>query len=383
MPKIRLTEISVRNVDLPQNGQLTYWDTSLAGFGLRVNAGGSMAWIVMHGRDRRRITIGRYPLIGIAAAREQAKKLLAEASLTKTSTPAISIEELVVQFLKASELRNKKGTTDEYRRLFKRHVLPTLAKKRVGDIRAHDALKITDRLMKTPSEANHTLIAIKAILSFAHRRQYIEFNPCQSLPLPAKRNSRSRALNNDEIALVFQAATALGQPFGNIVKLCLLTGQRPGEIALLKWEYIDTKEQQISLPAQIVKNNRNHSFPYGDMVATVLCEIPRQDIYLFPTGKSYGSIFNGWGKQKIKLDEFAPLPHWTPHDLRRTFATQLASLGISPHVIERLINHASGTISGIAAVYNRYTYLPEMRAAITAYEFHLREILALANPQTV
>jgi integrase len=379
LTKTRLTEVSVRHLEVPTSGQLTHWDSSLANFGLRVSSKGSKTWIVMLGQDRRRISIGRYPLIGIAVARDQAKKLLAEAALGKTSTPAISIEDLVVQFLKASGLRNKSGTTDEYQRLFKRHFLPTLAKRRVGDLRAHEVNKIIDRLLDTPAEANHALTAIKALLNFALRRRYIEHSPCQGMPLPAKRNSRSRVLSENEIAKVFPAASELGHPFGNIIKLCLLTGQRRGEIALLKWEYINTKDRQITLPAMIVKNNREHSFPYGDRVAEVLAEIPQQDEYLFPTGKSYGSIFNGWGKQKTKLDKLAPLPHWTPHDLRRTFATQMASLAIPPHVVERLINHASGTISGVAAIYNRYSYLPEMRAAIASYDAHLRTILTLAN----
>ncbi len=306
---------------------------------------------------------------------------MAEASLGKNTTPAINLEDLMAQFLKASELRNKSGTTTEYRRLLERHLMPTLAKRRVSDLRAHDVTQVIERLSDTPSEANHAVTAIKALLSFAQRRHYIEYNPCQGLPLPAKRNSRSRALAENEIALVFHAASELGYPFGPIIKLCLLTGQRRGEITLLKWDYIDTKDRQITLHSAIVKNNREHSFPYGDMVAAVLADIPQQSDYLFPAGKANGLIFNGWGKQKAKLDRLAPLPHWTPHDLRRTFATQMASLGIPPHVVERLINHASGTISGVAAIYNRYTYLPDMREAIAAYEGHLGSILALAKPE--
>lgn len=379
LPNVKLTEVSVRHLEPPKTGQVTYWDTTLPSFGLRLNAGGTKTWTIMRGLDRRRISIGRYPLVGIAVAREQAKKLLAEVVLSRNVAPPITLDELTEQFLKASKLRNKPRTTVDYQRLLTRHLLPTLARRKVGDLHAREITAIIERMSDTPSEANHALTAIKALLNFAVRRHHITHSPCHAMPLPSRRNSRERVLDNEELAKVFHSATELGYPFGHIVRLCILTGQRRGEIGLLKWSYINTDERKIVLPSSIVKNNREHSFPYGDMVADVLAELPKGKGFLFPAAAPTGDVFNGWAKHKKALDALAPLSHWTLHDLRRSFATQLASLGIAPHVIERQINHASGTISGVAAIYNRFTYLPEMRAAISVYEAHLRNLLTLAK----
>jgi integrase len=379
LPKLRLTEISVRNLAPPASGQETHWDASLPGFGIRLSAGGGATWIVMHGKDRRRLSVGKYPVVGIAKAREEAKKLLAEASLRKNASVSITVESLVAQFLKASEARNKPRTTADYCRLLHRHLVPQLGKRRVGDLRARDVSRLVDGLVDTPSEANHALTAIKAVLGFAHRHHYIENNPALSIPLPGKRNSRDRILSEHEIAVAWKAAMELGYPFGHIVKLCLLTGQRRGEIALMKWSYVDIKARLVTFPAEMVKNNRQHTFPYGDAVAAVLEEIAEVSEYLFPAGKPNGLVFNGWAKQKAALDRLAPLPHWTLHDLRRTFSSQLAALGIPIHVTEKLLNHVSGTLSGVAGVYNRYSYAAEMRAAMEAYEVHILRLAALAK----
>lgn len=379
MPKLRLTEISVRNLKPPKQGQVTHWDAILPGFGLRMSAGGGATWIIMHGKGRRRISVGKYPVVGIAKAREEAKKLLAAASLRKNVAISITVEHLVVLFLKSSEVRNRPRTTADYRRLLRRHLEPEFGKRRADDIRPRDISQLIGRLIETPSEANHALTAIKVLFSFAQRHHYIEQNPTLRLPLPGKRSSRDRILAEHEIAVVWNAATELGFPFGHIVKLCLLTGQRRGEVAFLKWSHIDTKSRLITLPAEMVKNNREHTFPFGPGTAAVLAEIPQEDVYLFPAGRPEGLVFNGWAKQKAALDRLAPLPHWTLHDLRRTFSSQMAALGTPIHVTEKLLNHVSGSLSGVAGVYNRYSYAAEMRAAIEAYEAHVLELVGLAK----
>jgi integrase len=162
----------------------------------------------------------------------------------------------------------------------------------------------------------------------------------------------------------------------------ILTGQRRGEIASLKWDYVNPQEQTITLPASLTKNGRQHTFPYGQRVADVLAAVPNQADYLFPAARSHvrdkpTTVFNGWPKAKAtfdaRLDRIAP---WTLHDLRRTFSSNLAAIGIAPHITERLLNHVSGKISGIAAIYNRHSYMDEMRAAIDAWEAKLASLVA-------
>lgn len=88
-------------------------------------------------------------------------------------------------------------------------------------------------------------------------------------------------------------------------------------------------------------------------------------------------MYNAWSKDKHNLDLTCAIAHWTLHDLRRTFSTNLAALNTPPHVLERLLNHSAGTISGVSAIYNRFQYIAEMRAAIEKWEAKLPRLLDL------
>jgi integrase len=96
---------------------------------------------------------------------------------------------------------------------------------------------------------------------------------------------------------------------------------------------------------------------------------------IFPA-RSGATPFSDWSKSKRLLEQISGVAAWTLHDIRRTVATRLAELGVAPHVIERILNHATGQISGAVAVYNRARYLDEMRAALTLWEERLHAILS-------
>ena len=179
-----------------------------------------------------------------------------------------------------------------------------------------------------------------------------------------------RVLTDDELIAVWNAA--VGFPFGAMIRLLILTGQRRSEIGSLKWQYI--KDETITLP--ITKNRRIHTFPVSPKVMQIIENAPQlNDTYLFPA-RGKDSPFNAWGKGKKLLDQQCGVEGWTIHDLRRTFATNLAALTVQPHVVERLLNHSTGTISGIAAIYNRFDYMDEMRAALSQWEDKLEQLLA-------
>lgn len=186
-------------------------------------------------------------------------------------------------------------------------------------------------------------------------------------------------MSDSEQAKVIRAARQFGFPFGTIVLLLAFPGQRRSEIAALHWEWIDDDAKTITLPASLTKNKRKHTFPYGQLVADVLQSVPRQGDLLFPARGRSDVPYSGWSKNKIALDRVCQITPWTLHDLRRTFATNLAALGTPPHVIEKLLNHASGTISGVAAVYNQFRYMEEMRGAI---KIELCALLLARSPES-
>jgi integrase len=331
----------------------------------------------MHGRLRERITIGRYPTITLAKARERAHEIVAVRILGKERMPDISFDTAQQTFLTVQRQKNKASSVVQYERLIKRHLLPRLRHRNLAEIKPHEVTAIIDRRIKTPSECSHLYAVAQAFFRWAVRRKYLDRSPMEGMEKPFKYRPRDRVLTDDELKAVWHAAEDYGYPFGTIVRLLILTGQRRSEIGLLKWSYINGNG--ATLPPEIVKNNRSHTFVLGTMAAQLIEETPVLGDYLF-IARRKETPFRGWQSCKWTLDKKAKIAPWTLHDLRRTFATRLAELGVAPHVIERLLNHVTGTLSPIALVYNRATYLTEMREAIVKLENHLASLLSKEVP---
>jgi integrase len=222
--------------------------------------------------------------------------------------------------------------------------------------------KLSDR----PSEANHAYVAVRTFFKWAARNDLIDRSPIEHMQLPFKLREKNRVLSPDELGKVWNATFKVGYPFGDIVRLLILTGQRRSEIGGLKWDWIS--DTTLTVPAHVAKNGRQHVIPIIPMIRDVIQGIPAfKSDFLFPHRWNPAKPYNGWSKSKRELDTSTPLEPWTLHDLRRSFATHLAALDTPIHVTERLLNHSTGTISGVAAVYNKYSYMDEMRTAHKAY----------------
>ena len=380
MPKSHLTDITIKNLKAPISGQTTYWDAGLTGFGVRVSPGGSKTFTVIYGVERRRVTIGRYPILSLLEARTAAKRLLAEATLDKSGgkAPSQTFAEGVELYLATHcAQNNREKTRYETARLLRKHFVAKFKERPLESISSHDISTVVDALLVSPSVANHAFTAIRSFFRWTTRRRYIGHSPCEGLQLPSRIASRDRVLNDGELGAICRAARTMPYPFGPIVLLLLLTGQRRGEISAVRWDYIDEQEHAITLPASLTKNKRQHRFPYGHMCAEVLSRIPKvDDVYLFPARGNPERSYSGWSKGKAALDQASGTDGWTLHDLRRTVATNLAALKVPPHVTERLLNHVSGTVSGVAAIYNRHAYMGEMREALDAWECKVRSLIA-------
>ena len=377
MPAVHLTDITLRSLKLPEKGQVTYWDKSLKGFGLRCSQGGTRSYVVMHGAERRLTTIGRCGILKLAEARAEAKTILAETMLGKRRPKNISFTDAKEKFLEAAKQKNKPRTVKDYERLLGRHF--KFGRTNLTDIHTRDIIGKLTKLKGTPSEQNHAFVAARVFFRWAKRQGYLETNPLADMTMPAKSSARERVLSVDELKNVYCAARVHPYPYGPIVALLTLTGQRRGEIVALEWGWIDQKARTITLPSSVTKNGNAHTFPYGDAVAALLKDIPTTGERLFPASRSHvrgkeTTVFNGWGKAKENfdrgLDTVAP---YTLHDLRRTFSSTLAALGTPIHVTEKLLNHVSGTVSGVTAVYNRHTYMDEMRMAVEGFQNHIEQ----------
>ncbi len=333
----------------------------------------------MHGARRALKVIGRFPDATLSAARAEAKRILAAGSLAHAALRVVRFDEAFGEYIEEVRQRSRPNTARDYKRLIASHF--DFGSTPLPEITPQAVLRRLDRMIDTPSEQRHALVALKIFMSWCERRFYLQSSPCSRLQSPAATTTRERVLTDAELATVLPQARKTPYPFGAIVELLILTGQRRGEIGALRWEWIDEEAKTISLPSTITKNRRAHTFPYGELASAVLTNIPRLNEYVFPAARDRlkdkpATTFNGWGKPKVALDTACSIAPWTLHDLRRTFATNLAALGTPIHVTEKLLNHISGTVSGVAAIYNRHAYMDEMRAAIDAWEKRLSFILA-------
>jgi integrase len=399
---MRLTDVSVRALALPAAGVKVHYDDTLKGFGVRVSQAGAKSFILAIGKNRDRVTIGRYPLVGLAEARDIARKMLAERTLGRHQTPKIALGAALDLFSEQHLAKLAPRTKKEIERLFTKH-LAKLRTKKLTDITTHNITNITDKT--APSEGEHFHRACKTFFRWCVRRRLLQHSPIEGLELPSMWKPRERVLTDDELSTVWKAADEIDGHISDIVKLLILTGQRRGEIGSLKAEYcslmggssaqaLETSEAEggatppitssngfphqstICLPSTITKNKRQHTFPISALAADILSSnITTGTTSIFPARGQQDKPFNGWSKCKAQLDQKAKIAPWTLHDLRRTFATGLQKLGVRIEVIEQLLNHISGTRAGIVGVYQRHGYEAEMREAVEKWEAHLRTIL--------
>jgi integrase len=212
------------------------------------------------------------------------------------------------------------------------------------------------------------LAAVRKLFSWAASRDIVPVSPCVGVKPPAAEQSRDRVLSDSELRAVWLAADKLGGPFGALVKLLVLTGQRRDEVAGMCWAEIDLEARLWTLAAERVKNNRPHEVPLSDAAVAVLQALPRiGDAFVLTTnGESPSS---GYSKGKRRLDALLPpdMPDWRLHDLRRTFASGMAKAGINLPVIERVLNHSSGSFAGVVGIYQRHDFRDEKRRALDTW----------------
>jgi integrase len=362
MAKVSLTELTLRSLRVPPAGQVIYWDRQLTGFHVRVSAGGAKTFGVAHGRGRQRITIGRYPLMPLADARQRARAILLAVALHPQKRPPLPFPDAVHRYFETRKAELRTSTHMELKRHFKAHFRWD---KDVAEISVRDVADVLDAIA-AQGERRHSYTVLKTFFKWCEAREFVAKNPLANLPKPKAGAPRERFLDRQELRAVWDA-TAPEDDYFLMVRLLMLTGQRCNQIASLHEDWIDYEEKVINFPAWVMKSNRQQRLPFGPLIEAHLRMANPTDGFLFSrTGT--GMMFDNWGRNKKRLDEICPVRGWRHHDLRRTWATHSAQMDTAPHVIERVLAHSSGTISQIAAIYNRFKYEDQMREAILRFE---------------
>jgi integrase len=373
VPKINLTDLTVRSLQPPEQGQVVYYDASLRGFGVRVSQGGSKTFVLQTGPKNKRVrhVLGRYPDVTLAEARAHAKKITSELTLNQRPTATQTFKSALATYIDTHCLQLSAAHKTEVTRTLNTHFLPKLGAKLLTNIESGDVTKILDALVKVrPSEANHAHTNLKTFLNWCVRRNLIAYSPIALLSLPSRTVERDRVLSDDELRKVYLAATEVGHPFGFFCLIAIHTGLRRGNIAAMEWSWIT--DEHITIPAPAMKSEK--SFVLPNLINENLKLIPRDHArYVFAS--EAGTPLSAFSKHKRKLDQLCQVENWTLHDLRRTFRSKLSEWRCcSSDIAERLIDHAPQ--SKVERIYDRWHYLPEMREALTHYEGHLARLIS-------
>jgi integrase len=189
--------------------------------------------------------------------------------------------------------------------------------------------------------------------------------------------ARDRALDDRELAAVILTARKMRPPFGAILEVLALTGQRREEVAQITWSEIEEATRTWHIPSQRAKNAKAHLVHLSDPVWVIIKSQPQHCRFVFAT--SGGKNFQSFKFAKANLDQLSGVTGWRIHDLRRTVVTGMARLGVPPHVADKILNHQSGTISGVAAVYQKHEFLTERKDALDRWGRHVIDFIASSS----
>ncbi len=373
--------------------RVDYFDEKTPGLSLRVSEGGHKSWacIFTSPKDgrRARITLGTYPATSLSRARGlalEAKGHLGEQADPRDVFASQQASALTVATLKARWFENhveSLRSAQHIRWRIEKNVVPVIGSIRLADLHRRDINAVIDPIVRRgrPVEANRVFEVMRAMFRWAVKRGDLDRNPMEGMAKPSTETARDRVLTEDEIRAVWNAlpvAIAKSKAVQRILKLCLITGQRVGEVAGMRVGELDLKKAIWSLPAARTKNANAHTVPLSPLAVGVIKESLKasgEDAdYLFPAADQEGPLdARAIAKTLSRAQEITKekpkgrfgIAPWTAHDLRRTAITGMAQLGVEPIVIGAVANHLSVTKATVTfAVYVRHDYAAEKRRAL-------------------
>jgi integrase len=292
--KTRLTEMGVSKLRPPETGYAWISDALLPSAGIRVYASGKRVWGITrrwcgarHPTFRR---LGEYPAMSVAEYRARAREVLANPDTFVERERAVRVDTVASMAAEYGE-RHLKRNTRRWRdaeQMLARDVLPQWGHRPARDITRRDVPDLTDGIVdRSPVSANRVLSLIRRMYNWAVERGIIETNPAAGIKPPHREHPRDRILSDDEIRALWAAWDIMGYPFGTIQKLLLLTAQRRGEVAAMRWDQLHLDQGIWRLASADTKTGREHVLPLSPLVIEILQQVPRFDgsALLFPANR--------------------------------------------------------------------------------------------------
>jgi integrase len=388
MPRIKMTKSNIDALPIGQS-DVIYWDVGRPGFGVKVTPKGRRVFVVLYrtggsGSRLRKYTIGPYGRVTLHQAQVAAQKVFSaklegrdpagEKREAKRRIVADRVDDLLEAYIAQHVSQRRSG--GEISRLLRREIGKAWGSRSIHEITKRDVVEVITAIEQrgAPVAANKTLKTLKTFLRWCVGRAVLDRSPADGVPLPAKEISRDRILADNELARVIIAARKIGGPYGGIVELLASTAQRREEVARASTDELDIEQRIWTLPKSRTKNGKPHIVHLSNEAVIVLNKSNRIRRFVFSFDGT--RPFQDFSRAKRELDELSGVTGWRLHDLRRTCVSGMARLGIPPHVADKILNHQSGTISGVAAVYQRHDFLAERKDALERWGAHAAKIVA-------
>jgi integrase len=379
--KRHLTDAAIQRIKPPAKSSLEIFDLGYPGLALRIGHGGAKSFELFYraGGRLRRETLGRWPAISLADARNAWRKTreaigrgddLALQRGGKTS--AMLFEHVVEEWIRRDQAKNKPSSLYQVTRSLEVDLLPAWRGKRVDEIGKRDVIELLDSITDrgAPIMARRVQSYIRRFFHWCIERDILKIDPTAGMPRVGNGKSRDRVMTDDELGKVWHAAEG---PYGAVVRMLALTGARREEIAQLRWSEIDGNT--IRLEGSRTKTGAPHTIPLSSAAQALLNSLPRIGDFVFTMNGT--KPISNWSQPKLRLDGASGVTNWRIHDLRRTAATGMQRLGVNLQTIEAVLGHVSGSRSGVVGVYQRHSFDAEKRAALDAWGAH---VMTLVQP---
>jgi integrase len=384
------------------------FDAIVPGLAVRMSASGRKTFTLYyrHCRRMRRLGLGRYPDVPLEKARKIAthhrgRVFNGADPAGEKRTDQAQDDNTVQALYELYRTRKKKvmRSWSEVRRILEKEVLPTWRHRRVADIRRRDVRELVEEKAQTaPVQGNRVLERISALFTFAVDQDWIEANPAWRIKKPGQERTRDRVLTRDELRELWPALheveaknadgtpkRRLSQTLNDAFLVMLLTAQRCGEVCQMQWSEVDLATGWWAIPGEVSKNHDPHRVP---LTSTVLEILERRasaknadDRYVFSNHR-HACVADRAKKAAAILCNGGVSFHFRAHDLRRTAASYMGEAGVDRFHIAHVLNHRSVTHSTVTAIYDRYRYDKEKRAALEKWAEVLTEIVDIKPAPT-
>jgi integrase len=360
----RLTDKLVRTLERPLAGNRITYDAEVKGFGARVTANGAIAFVVNYRRRadglERRLTIGSYPDWSVVSAREEAKRLKRDIDLGADPVGAVrdqraapTVNDLADRFEAEHLPRKRPSTAADYRGILAGHIRPALGRRKVGSLLYEDVDALHRAVTKNAGSyrANRTLAVMSKMCSLAVQWRWRTDNPCTHVARNDEQK-RKRYLTAAELERLSRALAAHdNRDVADVLRFLLLTGARRGEALAARWRNFDLEAGTWNKPGSTTKQRTDHVVPLSAPARQLLAARARESEFVFPGRPGGHRSASGIGYSWVRICKAAQITGLRIHDLRHSFASQLASAGVGLHTIGALLGHSN------PATTHRYAHL--------------------------